>query len=122
MGDATDALAKLGFKVKRASEDVFSETVKAGDVVGISLPEASKQIWKSTVTLTISKGPERVEMPNVIGLDAGEACKKGGILDNNRLKCATPYSGPQITGQISKADHEVGDLLKPGTEIQLTID
>ena len=118
VGPVTDALTKLKFKVKRLP-DVFSETVPAGNVVRISLPEASKQPWKSPVSLTVSQGPERVEMPNVIGLAAADACT---LITNRGLKCATPLLGPQITGVTTAADYPPGEMLKVGTAIQLTVD
>ncbi len=119
VGEATDALTKLGFKVKRSSNDIFSETIEVGEVVEVSVPEGSKQAWKSTVTLTVSKGPERVEMPNVVGLDAADACT---LIRNRGLECASPLLGPQITGVVNAADFPAGELLKVGTEIQLTVD
>ncbi|SDJ14063.1 serine/threonine protein kinase [Frankineae bacterium MT45] len=63
--DATNALKAAGFKVTTAS--AYSDTVASGLVISQS-PAANQQAVKfSTVTLTVSQGPQYVDIPSVGG-------------------------------------------------------
>jgi serine/threonine-protein kinase len=59
-GDAQTTLKQAGFKVKR--NDVFNDTVPAGQVVDINPSDQAPQ--GSTVTVDVSKGPQFVTIPN----------------------------------------------------------
>src|SRR6185437_4270158 len=52
---------------------VFSETVSAG-LVAMTDPAPGKPVSKhGTVTLQVSKGPERYPVPQIVGKDKGDA-------------------------------------------------
>ncbi|EPH40501.1 Stk1 family PASTA domain-containing Ser/Thr kinase [Streptomyces aurantiacus] len=71
--DARADLEEAGLKVKIAPGRVSSEEDK-GDVVKQSPDAAGKDVPEgTTVTLTISKGPPMVEVPDVEGMKVGEA-------------------------------------------------
>ncbi|MEV5984099.1 Stk1 family PASTA domain-containing Ser/Thr kinase [Streptomyces sp. NPDC052051] len=71
--DATQTLREAGLKVKIAATRVTSSDVDAGDVAGQS-PEAGAELGEGdTVTLTLSKGPEMVEVPDVVGDNVDDA-------------------------------------------------
>ncbi|MFD9910462.1 Stk1 family PASTA domain-containing Ser/Thr kinase [Streptomyces sp. NPDC059063] len=70
--DARDELEGLGLKVRIASERVSSEEDK-GSVARQSAKEDQPLAKGDTVTLTISKGPPMVEVPDVEGMKVGEA-------------------------------------------------
>ncbi len=73
--DATDLLEREGLKVKIASEQVNSEFDKG--LVAEQSPGAGEQVGEGdTVTLTISKGPEMIEVPDVVGDSVDEATQK----------------------------------------------
>ncbi|MFF4352303.1 Stk1 family PASTA domain-containing Ser/Thr kinase [Streptomyces sp. NPDC001530] len=73
--DATEELEEAGLKVKIASERVNSEFDKG--LVAEQSPGAGKQAASGdTVTLTISKGPEMVEVPDVVGDSVDDARQK----------------------------------------------
>ncbi|MGW0707780.1 Stk1 family PASTA domain-containing Ser/Thr kinase [Streptomyces sp. NPDC002643] len=73
--DATALLEREGLKVKIASAQISSEFDK-GLVAEVS-PAAGKQVGTGdTVTLTISKGPEMIEVPDVVGDSVDEATQK----------------------------------------------
>ncbi|TQE23280.1 Stk1 family PASTA domain-containing Ser/Thr kinase [Streptomyces ipomoeae] len=73
--DATALLEREGLKVKIASEQVNSEFDKG--MVAEQSPGAGKEAAEGdTVTLTISKGPEMVEVPDVVGDSVDEATRK----------------------------------------------
>jgi len=70
--DATTTLREAGLKVKIADTQVTSE-FDAGKVARQS-PGAGEQVGEGdTVTLTISKGPEMVEVPDVVGQSVDDA-------------------------------------------------
>ncbi|WP_348533266.1 Stk1 family PASTA domain-containing Ser/Thr kinase [Kitasatospora sp. MAA4] len=68
---AQSALATAGFRAALGSDQAYSDTVPAGavtaqDVTGTAVPG-------STVTLTLSKGPQPVVVPNVTGMSESAA-------------------------------------------------
>ncbi|MGY0487023.1 Stk1 family PASTA domain-containing Ser/Thr kinase [Streptomyces sp. WG-D5] len=70
--DAVAELEEAGLKAEIATERVHSDEDK-GDVARQS-PEEGKQVAEGgTVTLTISKGPVMVEVPDVTGMKVDEA-------------------------------------------------
>ncbi|MEU6365589.1 Stk1 family PASTA domain-containing Ser/Thr kinase [Streptomyces sp. NPDC046931] len=74
VGDATDDLEEAGLKVRIADTQVTSE-FDAGQVARQS-PEPGKEVGEGdTVTLTISKGREQVEVPDVVGDNVDDARK-----------------------------------------------
>ncbi|WP_338898750.1 Stk1 family PASTA domain-containing Ser/Thr kinase [Streptomyces sp. TG1A-60] len=73
--DATAELEEAGLKVKIASNRVNSEFDKG--LVAEQAPGEGKQAGEGdTVTLTISKGPVMVEVPDVVGDSVDEATRK----------------------------------------------
>ncbi|MGW3291972.1 Stk1 family PASTA domain-containing Ser/Thr kinase [Streptomyces sp. NPDC001002] len=85
--DAKADLEDAGLKVKVAAEQVNSEYDKGQ--VAAQTPEADSQAGEGdTVTLTVSKGPEQVEVPDVTGDsvdDAKQALEDAGFqVDEDR--------------------------------------
>ncbi|MBB1242666.1 Stk1 family PASTA domain-containing Ser/Thr kinase [Streptomyces durbertensis] len=72
--EAREALTGAGFKVKVAAERVHSER-KPGEVVRQSPEAGATGARGDTVTLTLSKGPEMVTVPDVVGKDEDEAVR-----------------------------------------------
>jgi serine/threonine-protein kinase len=69
---ATAALAKLGL-TPTDSQQAWSETVAAGDVVGLA-SGTPKQLEKgSAVTLVVSKGPQPRVIPDISGMSPDQA-------------------------------------------------
>ncbi|PJE98542.1 serine/threonine protein kinase [Streptomyces carminius] len=71
-GTARQRLTEAGLKAEVAPERVFSEE-EEGSVARQSPAQGSVAAEDDTVTLTVSKGPELVEVPGVEGLDESEA-------------------------------------------------
>ncbi|WP_217179915.1 Stk1 family PASTA domain-containing Ser/Thr kinase [Streptomyces sp. AC495_CC817] len=75
VADATSELEQAGLKVKFASGRVNSEFDKG--LVAEQAPGAGKQVGQGdTVTLTLSKGPVMVEVPDVVGDSVDEATQR----------------------------------------------
>ncbi|MBQ0985909.1 Stk1 family PASTA domain-containing Ser/Thr kinase [Streptomyces sp. F63] len=71
-GDARQTLEDAGLKVRIAPKRVFSEEEK-GAVAEQSPAEGATLAQGDTVTLTLSRGPEMITVPDVEGEDAGDA-------------------------------------------------
>lgn len=61
---ATQTLTHAGLKV--ATTEEFSKTIAAGDVISLS-PSSGTVLEGTTVTLTVSKGPPLVLVPDLVG-------------------------------------------------------
>ncbi|AKL65812.1 MULTISPECIES: Stk1 family PASTA domain-containing Ser/Thr kinase [Streptomyces] len=74
LDQARTALQDLGLKVETAEEQVNSPSA-AGTVAAQSLAAGAQAAAGDTVTLTVSKGPRLVPVPNVTGQSADDARK-----------------------------------------------
>ncbi|WP_120520475.1 Stk1 family PASTA domain-containing Ser/Thr kinase [Arthrobacter celericrescens] len=72
---ATKALTEAGLKAKVASESVFDRKAPAGTVLRQS-PSDGTLNRGGTVTLTLSKGPRMIQVPNFVGKPAKQAEKE----------------------------------------------
>ncbi|MBD0842713.1 Stk1 family PASTA domain-containing Ser/Thr kinase [Streptomyces sp. TRM68416] len=73
LADARAELEAAGLQVRVATEQVNSSEYDKGEVAQ-QTPEADSQAVRGdTVTLTLSKGPEMVEVPDVVGDSVGDA-------------------------------------------------
>jgi len=102
--DAKAGLEKVGFKVK--ASEVFNDDVAKGVVVSQD-PFEGTQIKGDTITLTVSKGPELIEVPNVVGrpkVSAMVILKRAGFkvtafgAGNFTVRAQTPSSGSRPKG------------------------
>ncbi|URM91684.1 Stk1 family PASTA domain-containing Ser/Thr kinase [Streptomyces sp. MRC013] len=73
--EARTALTGAGFRVEVAEERVHSPH-SSGSVAAQSLPAGARAAEGDTVTLTLSKGPRMVAVPDVTGEDVDEAVRK----------------------------------------------
>ncbi|MFE2874372.1 Stk1 family PASTA domain-containing Ser/Thr kinase [Streptomyces roseus] len=74
LDQARAALQDLGLKVETAAEEVNSP-FPAGTVANQSIGAGSQATTGDTVTLTVSKGPRQIPVPNVTGQEADVARK-----------------------------------------------
>nr|WP_300148792.1 Stk1 family PASTA domain-containing Ser/Thr kinase [Propionicimonas sp.] len=98
----------LKLHVVRAPEDVFSTKVPAGSVASQD-PKKGTLERGGTITLTVSKGPEMITVPNVRLLtvdQATEKLKKAGfevkVVDSNGFFNRVAYSDPGEGQQAPK--------------------
>jgi serine/threonine-protein kinase len=108
-----------GLEFKRV--DRFSETVKVGTEMDQD-PKAGARIKKSgTVTVVISKRPDRRPVPDVHGKDVGAATS---LLEARGLKVSsqtTEYSSTIPDGKVIRTDPAAGQRLRPGTSVKLFV-
>lgn len=115
-GAATSTLEDLGLKVK--TEMAYSDDVSKGDVLSQD-PEAKANAKRTdTVTITVSKGRELVEVPDVMGLSTEEAHKK---LEALELEVEDQYAWGGFLGKIRFQGVDPGESVPKGTVVTLTI-
>ncbi|MFP3990781.1 Stk1 family PASTA domain-containing Ser/Thr kinase [Streptomyces sp. E11-3] len=106
VADARDELREAGLKVKVATERVFSEE-DAGSVARQSPGEGRTLAEGDNVTLTLSKGPRMIEVPDVVGMkmDAAKA-KLGAAGFKVEVDRAFPFLGDEISSQSVEGGEE----------------
>jgi eukaryotic-like serine/threonine-protein kinase len=110
--------AGLGVDVGKSR---FSETVEAGLVLG-SDPEPGERVLKDgTVTLFVSLGPERYDVPLLKGLTADEA--QDAITDGHLANGTSveKFSETVPAGSVMRSDPRAGTTVKPDTAVNLVI-
>ncbi len=118
-GQAVSALdaASLDAKVVEA----FSEDVPRGEVIS-AVPGQGAEVRKgSDVTLTVSRGPERYEVPAVVGMSRAEAERQIEGVNLKVGKVGSAFSEKVPEGQVVSAKPGPGASLKPGTSVALTV-
>lgn len=111
---ARNALIKLGLKVQ--TTQASSETVQQGNVVAQQPAPGNKVDKGATVTLTISSGPQKIEVPNVVGFTISTASQ---TLSSQGLRTSFP-EGTDPTDIVSSMDPGAGTEVEKGTTIELT--
>ncbi len=111
---AEQRLAAAGFSV--SSQEAFSNSVAAGRVISVSPDAGTTTPYGTTVTLSVSKGPETFPVPDFRGLSRGAAqdlaAKDGLVLD---LRAVPGTSGSLVWSQKPG----VGTTVRYGDSITL---
>jgi serine/threonine protein kinase/beta-lactam-binding protein with PASTA domain len=116
------AKATLQAKGLQASvTPVFSETVAAGQIAATSPSPGASVSKHGTVTLDVSRGPERYPVPTVVGKTSGDA---EAAIANAHLSLGdvTPaYSDTVASGRVISSDPAVGTQLAPSKPVDLVV-
>ena len=114
LDDARAGLEDADFKV--ATTEDFSDTVPSGSVISQS-PAGGTGFKNDTVTLTISKGPERIAVPAVVGMQksVGRSTLEAAGFKVRAL--AFPGAGNYVIQRQSPAG---GELAKRGSTITIS--
>jgi len=106
--EAEATLKNLGFSV--ATKEKFSDTITKGNVIAQSV-RAEKQVDKgSSITLTISKGPDLVVVPNIQGMtkeEAEQALRAAGLNLITDIQCSNSVKEGCIISQDVGADEQI---------------
>ncbi|MFC9233942.1 Stk1 family PASTA domain-containing Ser/Thr kinase [Streptomyces decoyicus] len=100
--DATAALRAAGLQVRFADQPVFS-TQDKGTVARQSPDEGGKLGKGDTVTLTLSKGPEMIAVPDVTGKNVDDAKRQLSDL-GFQVEVKKPFLFPQDTVESQSVD------------------
>ena len=118
--EAEAKAARQGFTIRYA-EPRYDENVEK-DVVISQDPAASSRIVKGgTITLTLSLGPERYEVPDVVGKTYDLA-----VLDLEKVKVRIErgpdkYDDNLPPGVVIAVDPKPGTEVKPGDKVTVTV-
>lgn len=121
-GEASARLADQGLRLRGVeNEGRYSEKVPAGNVVRQN-PDARTLVKRgSGVTVVLSKGPQRVEVPELGGktLPAAQAALSGSGLAVGRLLGA--FSTTVTTGSVLTSDPAQGADIPPSTPVHVLL-
>jgi serine/threonine-protein kinase len=106
------ALEALQLVVDR--QEVFSDTVAIGGVVGTDPPEGAMADRGSKVTISVSKGPDLVAVPDVNGLTESAATAK---LAASGLVRSGSFGPP--SGKVFATDPVIGTKVKRGSSVSI---
>ncbi|WP_232819828.1 Stk1 family PASTA domain-containing Ser/Thr kinase [Nocardioides allogilvus] len=117
---ATSQLDRAGLGVEVGTPR-FSETVEAGLVLG-SDPEPGERVLKDgTVTLVVSLGPERYDVPPLKGMtedQAQDAIAAGNLAFGDSVE---KFSDSVPAGSVMRSDPPAGTTVKPDTPVDLVV-
>ncbi|MFD5003485.1 Stk1 family PASTA domain-containing Ser/Thr kinase [Streptomyces mutabilis] len=118
LADARAELTEAGLKVKVAEKQVNSEYGK-GQVARQTPGSGSRAAEGDTVTLTVSKGPEMIEVPDVVGdsVDDAKRTLKDAGFDVDEDRGLLGLFGDTVKEQSV----EGGDEAPKGSTIKITI-
>ncbi len=116
--DAISILEKKNL-VATTGEETYSDTIAEGDVISVSAAAEGPIRAGSTLILTVSRGPEPVEIPNVIGMSWSEGKQ---VLADLGFKLNYNLAADAIAAIISikSTDPAAGTLAAKGSSITLT--
>ena len=119
--EANKTVEAAGFTVAEG-EPAFSEVVAKGAVIATDPEPGSRLLPDETITLTISKGKERYEIPNIQGRTVEEAATVLGRLHLTVGEVTEEYSEKIAAGGVIKSSsHKVGDKVKRDTPVDLVV-
>ncbi|MHC3390058.1 Stk1 family PASTA domain-containing Ser/Thr kinase [Streptomyces lavendulocolor] len=99
VGDATRTLEEAGLTVKVAAARVHSPQ-EAGSVAAQSVTGREKAVKGDTVTLTLSKGPRLVDVPDVTGKNVDDARRElEGAGFEVKVEKTFPFLGDTVESQ-----------------------
>ena len=114
--NAEVALKNAGLSVGSTTE-AFSDTVAAGNVISQSIAKDTSVEEGVTVDLVISKGPEKVTMPNLWGNPKDRAIEKLHALGLS-VEVYEEYSG-DTEGRVFKTSPAADEKVAPGSMVQI---
>ncbi len=116
--EAADRLREAGFKSEQRRE--FSDTVRPGRVIETSPSEGTTVRKGSTVTLVVSRGKERVAVPDVVGKTREEAQR---ALRQADLESAVTEREDQDAepGTVLEQDPAAGTRVAKGRTVELVV-
>ncbi len=117
---AEQRLADAGLNVKQVERE-YSDTIERGQVISSDPRTGARIRDNDSVTLTVSKGPQNVRVPNVKGyaLDkAKERLKNEGLAAGMVTRA---FNDEVLPGFVVGTDPEAGTERRAGSAIALTV-
>jgi serine/threonine-protein kinase len=117
---ATAELEKAGLDAE-AGEPAYSENVAAGLVIATDPKPGGKVLDGGTVTLVLSLGPERYDVPDLKGQTEDQAQDALAATNLAFGKSIGRWSEKVPEGQVIRTAPKAGTTLKPGASVNLVL-
>ncbi|MGB5951685.1 MAG: Stk1 family PASTA domain-containing Ser/Thr kinase [Ornithinimicrobium sp.] len=117
LDEASQTLSEAGFEMETADDEVFDDDVPQGSVVRQD-PSGGQGQRGDTITVTVSKGPELVTVPQVIGMQFREAKP---LLEDLGLEVKREEIAQAFFGTVRFQSEGEGAQVPKGTEIVLSV-
>ncbi|GAA2443886.1 Stk1 family PASTA domain-containing Ser/Thr kinase [Streptomyces macrosporus] len=117
--EAKRAVEEAGLDWRIARD--YSETVERGRVIATDPGRGERIRGNGTVTITVSRGPERVEVPDVTGVPLAEArarLKDAGLAPGMVTR---EFDADVERGSVVRTDPEEGTERRPGAAVALVV-
>jgi serine/threonine-protein kinase len=105
----------------RIGDPSWSETVPEGEVVSTDPGPTARILKDGTVTVHLSKGPERYDVPKLRGLTEDEAQDRLSEFNLSFGSSAERWHETVPTGEVIRSVPKAGTTLKPGAQVDLVI-
>jgi serine/threonine-protein kinase len=116
--EAEARLREAGFRTDRRGE--FSDTVRKGRVIETAPSEGSSVRKGTTVTLVVSRGRERITVPDVVGStreDAERTLQDAGF----QVSASEEESDDQEPGTVLRQDPAAGERIPNGRTVSIVV-
>jgi serine/threonine protein kinase len=117
---ATAKLEAAGLDVA-VGDPVYSENVEPGLVISTDPGPGGKVLSGGTVTLVLSLGPERYDVPDLAGRTEDQAQDALAATNLAFGKSIGRWSETVPEGQVIRTSPKVGTTLKPGASVDLVL-
>ncbi|MGI5126634.1 Stk1 family PASTA domain-containing Ser/Thr kinase [Pseudonocardia sp. CA-107938] len=119
---ANNTLIGLQLRTNPQPELAFSDTVPRDQVISTNPPMGTQVEQRTVVTLTVSKGPARVRVPNLVGKSEADA---KALLEQNGLKVGkstqTSTTDSTLYNKVVKSDPSGGDEVDSDSAVDIQI-
>lgn len=117
---ASARLERAGLEAE-AGEPAYSENVAAGLVIATDPEPGGKVLDGGTVTLTLSLGPERYDVPQLGGQTEDQAQDALAATNLDFGKSIGRWSETVPEGQVIRTSPKAGTTVKPGATVDLVL-
>jgi serine/threonine-protein kinase len=114
---AEKSLRDAKFKVSRTEQ--FSESIASGVVISQSPNKGFEGTEGSTVSIVVSKGPERSTVPDLVGKTEAQA---RDLIKKAKLEAQVTYFVTENSGKVVEQLPATGTKVPPGSVVEILID
>jgi serine/threonine-protein kinase len=115
--DAEKALRDAKFKVSVSQQ--FSESIASGVVISQNPNKGFEGTEGSTVSIVVSKGPERSTVPDLVGKTEAQA---RDLIKKAKLEAQVTYFLTENSGKVVEQLPASGTKVPPGSVVEILID
>ncbi|MGH3096291.1 MAG: Stk1 family PASTA domain-containing Ser/Thr kinase [Streptosporangiales bacterium] len=116
---AAHKATRLGFDTNRATR--YDESVPKGDVIATKPAAGDRVLRGSTLTLLVSRGPERHPVPKVVGVSQSTAKTRIAAHHLSVGKVKHRYSETVDKGDVISSDPKAGKEIKRDATVDLVV-